>query len=77
MSAYGFSAIRLSPRGVGTPVRGGFDYRESHLVMETIAESGKLTSLDRAEVNPTLDIRNATAELAIKLALSAMGRQIF
>ena len=62
--------------GVGTPVKGGFDYREAHVVMEMVAESGKLTSLDLVEVNPTLDLRNQTAELGIELALSAMGKQI-
>jgi arginase len=62
--------------GVGTPVKGGLDYREAHVVMETIAECGRLTSLDLVEVNPTLDLRNQTAELGIELALSAMGKQI-
>jgi arginase len=62
--------------GVGTAVKGGLDYREAHVVMEMIAESGKLTSLDLVEVNPTLDLRNTTAELATELALSAMGKQI-
>jgi arginase len=62
--------------GVGTPVKGGLDYREAHVVMEMIAECGRLTSLDLVEVNPTLDLRNQTAELGIELALSAMGKQI-
>lgn len=62
--------------GVGTPVKGGLNYREAHLVMEMIAESGKLTSLDLVEVNPTLDLHNTTAELGIELALSAMGKKI-
>ena len=62
--------------GVGTAVKGGLDYREAHVVMEMIAESGKLTSLDLVEVNPTLDLRNTTAELGTELALSAMGKQI-
>ncbi len=62
--------------GVGTPVKGGLDYREAHVVMEMIAESGALTSLDLVEVNPTLDVRNTTAELGIELALSAMGKKI-
>ena len=44
--------------GVGTAVKGGLDYREAHVVMEMVAESGKLTSLDLVEVNPTLDMRN-------------------
>ena len=62
--------------GVGTPVRGGLDYREAHLLMEVIAESGRLTALDLVEVNPTLDLRNTTAELGVELALSALGKRI-
>jgi arginase len=62
--------------GVGTAVKGGLDYREAHVVMEMAAESGRLTSLDLVEVNPTLDLRNTTAELGTELALSAMGKQI-
>jgi arginase len=62
--------------GVGTAVKGGLDYREAHVVMEMVAESGRLTSLDLVEVNPTLDLRNTTAELGCELALSAMGKQI-
>ena len=62
--------------GVGTAVKGGLDYREAHVVMEMTAESGKLLALDLVEVNPTLDIRNTTAELGVELALSALGKQI-
>ena len=62
--------------GVGTPVRGGLNYREAHLLMEMIAESGLLMGLDLVEVNPTLDIRNTTAELGTELALSALGMKI-
>ncbi len=62
--------------GVGTPVRGGLTYREAHLIMELINESGIVTSLDVVEVNPILDIRNGTAELAVELVASLMGRQI-
>lgn len=62
--------------GVGTPVKGGLDYREAHVVMEMVAESGRLTSLDLVEVNPTLDLRNTTAELGTELALSALGKRI-
>ncbi len=62
--------------GVGTPVKGGLDYREAHLLMEIVADSGLLTSLDLVEVNPTLDIRNATAQLGVELALSALGMKI-
>jgi len=62
--------------GVGTPVNGGLNYREAHLLMEMIADSGRLTSLDIVEVNPTLDVRNATAILGTELALSALGMKI-
>jgi arginase len=62
--------------GVGTPVKGGFDYREAHMIMEVVADSRRLVALDLVEVNPTLDIRNQTAELATELALSALGKRI-
>lgn len=62
--------------GVGTPVRGGLDYREAHLLMELIADAGRLVALDLVEVNPTLDVRNSTADLGTELALSALGQQI-
>ena len=62
--------------GVGTPVRGGLDYREAHMVMEIVADSGLLTSLDLAEVNPSLDVRNTTADLGTELVLSALGKKI-
>jgi len=62
--------------GVGTPVKGGLSYREAHVAMELISESGRMTSLDLVEVNPTLDIRNTTAELGTELALSALGKRI-
>jgi arginase len=63
--------------GVGTPVPGGITYREAHLVMEMVAESGKLLGLDLVEVNPILDRENKTAILATELALSAAGKHIF
>jgi arginase len=62
--------------GVGTPVRGGATYREAHLAMEMIADSGGMVSMDIVEVNPILDTANQTAELAAELALSAMGKRI-
>ncbi len=62
--------------GVGTPVRGGIDYREAHLMMEMVADSRQLVALDVVEENPTLDIRNTTAEFATELALSALGKGI-
>ncbi len=63
--------------GVGTPVPGGLTYREAHLAMEMIAESGKLISMDLVEVNPILDLHNKTAALAVELACSALGKRIF
>ncbi len=63
-------------QGVGTPVAGGLTYREAHLVMETIAECGKLSSMDVAEVNPTLDDRNRTAELTAEMVSSCLGKRI-
>ncbi len=62
--------------GVGTPVKGGLDYREAHMAMEIIADSGRLWALDLVEVNPVLDDRNATALLGTELALSALGKKI-
>jgi len=62
--------------GVGTPVKGGLDYREAHLLMEVIADSGLLRALDLVEVNPILDDRNTTAILGVELAASALGQKI-
>ncbi|MGH2934001.1 MAG: arginase [Gaiellaceae bacterium] len=62
--------------GVGTPVRGGLSYREAHLAMELVAESGLADSFDVVEVNPILDRENATGELAVELIASALGARI-
>ncbi len=62
--------------GVGTPVRGGLSYREAHLAMELIAESGLASSLDVVEVNPVLDRENETGKLAVELIASALGARI-
>src|SRR5882762_6922139 len=62
--------------GVGTPVRGGLTYREAQLTMEILAASGKLRSMEIAEVNPILDQENRTAALAVELAASALGQTI-
>jgi len=62
--------------GVGTPVAGGLTYRETHLLMETIAECGCMASLDIAEINPILDIKNRSAEFSADLVTSAMGKRI-
>ncbi len=60
--------------GVGTTVPGGVNYREAQLVMEMIADSGRMGSLDIVELNPLLDDRNATAELAVDLVESLFGK---
>ena len=62
--------------GVGTPVRGGLNYREAHLLLELVAESGLVSSLDIVEVNPILDRENETGKLAVELAASALGARI-
>ena len=62
--------------GVGTPVKGGLDYREAHLAMEMVAESGKMSSLELVEVNPIIDVRNQSAEFAVELVQSAFGKKI-
>jgi arginase len=62
--------------GVGTPVRGGITYREAHLAMETINDSGRMTSMEVVEVNPVIDEVNRTAALAVELIMSAMGKRI-
>ena len=60
--------------GVGTTVRGGPNYREAQLCMEMIADTGRLSSLDIVELNPALDVRNQTAELAVDLIESLFGK---
>ncbi|HEY8393984.1 MAG TPA: arginase [Thermaerobacter sp.] len=62
--------------GVGTPVVGGLTYRESHLAMEIVAESGLLAGMEVVEVNPIRDVLNRTAELAVALIASAFGKRI-
>jgi arginase len=62
--------------GVGTPVPGGLSYREAHVLMEIFADSGKVRSLDIVEVNPILDERNTTANMAVALTTSLFGQQI-
>ena len=63
--------------GVGTPEPGGLTFREAHLAVEFVADTGKLAGLDLTEVNPILDIQNATGLLAVHLALSAFGKRIW
>ena len=62
--------------GVGTPVRGGGTYREAHLAMEMICDSGKMLSMEVVEVNPVIDEVNRTADLAVELIMSALGKRI-
>jgi arginase len=62
--------------GVGTAVPGGMTYREAHLAMEMLADTGKLLGLDLVEVNPVLDEHNRTAALGTELVLSALGKRI-
>lgn len=62
--------------GVGTPVPGGVSYRESHTVMELVAESGGLLGLEMTEINPILDNKNQTARAAVEFTLSALGKRV-
>lgn len=74
-----FDADALDPSvcpGVGTPVAGGLTYREGHLLMELLSESGRVTSMDIVEVNPILDTRNQTAEVMVGMAASLLGQRI-
>ncbi len=63
--------------GVGTPSPGGLTYREAQLIMETIADSGRLQSVDVMEINPILDHCNRTAQVAVSLLASLFGKTIF
>jgi len=65
----------LAP-GVGTPIPGGLSFRESHLLMESIAECGCMSSLEVTEVNPILDDKNKSAQFAAELIASSMGQRI-
>ena len=62
--------------GVGTPVSGGLSIREAHLLMEIIAEDGRISSVDVVEINPILDNKNVTALLAAELLASLLGKTI-
>lgn len=62
--------------GVGTPVLGGVTYREGHLAMEMLAESGKVISVDVVEVNPILDAENRTARIAVDMICSLLGQTV-
>jgi arginase len=74
-----FDMDSVDPReapGVGTPVRGGLTYREAHLAMEILCDSGKVVGMEVVEVNPVLDVANQTAILGVELVLSALGMRI-
>jgi arginase len=62
--------------GVGTPVRGGATYREAHLAMELICDNGRMLSMEVVEVNPVIDEINRTADLAVEMIMSALGKKI-
>ncbi len=62
--------------GVGTPVQGGITYREAHLAMEMLGDTGRVVSMEVVEVNPVIDDANRTAILAVELVMSAMGKRI-
>ena len=74
-----FDADALDPSvapGVGTPVPGGLSYREAHLLMELLADSEKVSSLDLVEVNPVLDVQNSTGRIMVEMASSLLGKAI-
>ncbi len=74
-----FDLDAIDPReapGTGTPVKGGLSFREAHLAMEMLAESGKLGSIEMVEINPIFDTRNQTALLAVGLICSGLGKAI-
>lgn len=74
-----FDADSLDPTiapGVGTPVSGGLSYREAHLLMELLADDGRVTSIDLVEVNPILDVSNNTAKIVVEVAASLLGKRI-
>jgi arginase len=62
--------------GVGTPVRGGITFREAHLAMEMVADSGKMLGFELVEINPIIDIMNKTAILGVGFTASALGKRI-
>lgn len=66
----------VSAPGVGTPSRGGITYREGELIMETLADCGKISSMDIMEINPILDVSNQTAQMAVALTASLFGKSI-
>ena len=74
-----FDLDGMDPRdvpGTGTPVKGGLSWREANLLMEMVADSGAMTSLEVTELNPILDVRNQSGEVAVDVILSAFGKRI-
>ncbi len=74
-----FDIDGLDPReapGVGTPVKGGIDWREGNLLMEAVADSGKMVSCEITELNPILDVRNQSGQVAVEMLSSAFGKSI-
>jgi arginase len=62
--------------GVGTPVPGGITYREAHLALEMVADSGRMVAFELVEINPIIDVMNKTATLGVGLVSSALGKKI-
>ncbi|MBM4063624.1 MAG: arginase, partial [Planctomycetes bacterium] len=74
-----FDLDAMDPRdvpGTGTPVKGGISWREANLLMEMVSDAGRMTSLEVAELNPILDVRNQSGEVAVDVILSAFGKRI-
>ncbi|MEM7202154.1 MAG: arginase [Planctomycetota bacterium] len=74
-----FDLDSMDPRhvpGVGTAVKGGLSWREGNLLLEMVADAGRMTSLEITELNPVLDVRNQSGEVAVELAGSAFGKRI-
>lgn len=74
-----FDLDAMDPRdvpGTGTPVKGGISWREANLLMEMISDTGRMTSLEVTELNPILDVKNQSGEVAVDVILSAFGKRI-
>jgi arginase len=74
-----FDLDAMDPRdvpGTGTPVKGGINWREANLLMEMISDSNRMTSLEITELNPILDVKNQSGEVAVDVILSAFGKRI-
>ena len=74
-----FDLDGMDPRdvpGTGTPVKGGISWREANLLMEMVSDSGRMTSLEVTELNPVLDVKNQSGEVAVDVITSAFGKRI-